>query len=94
MATTITATPQGVEDYQRLFMNLCLAKTLRVRRINDFEANLRGALFVMIIRCLCAFDICFDGLSPSFVPEKNSSWRTSPFGNNCWLCTPSDLVLD
>ena len=51
---------------------LCLAKTLRVRTINDFEANLRGALFVMIIRCLCAFDICFDGLSPSFVPEKNS----------------------
>jgi|HubBroStandDraft_6_1064221.scaffolds.fasta_scaffold07014_7 hypothetical protein len=27
---------------------LCLAKTLRVRRINDFEANLRGALFAMI----------------------------------------------
>jgi hypothetical protein len=27
---------------------LCLAKTLRVRRINDFEANRRGALFAMI----------------------------------------------
>ena len=94
MATTITATPQVVEDYQRLFMNLCLAKTLRVRRINDFEANLRGALFVMIIRCLCAFDICSAGSSPSFAPEKNSSWRTSRFGNNSWLCTPSDLVLD
>ncbi len=27
---------------------LCLAKTLRVRRISDFEANLRCALFDMI----------------------------------------------
>jgi hypothetical protein len=30
----------------------------------------------------------------SFAREKNSSWRTSPFGNNCWLCTQSDLALD
>ena len=27
---------------------LCLAKTLHVRRINDFEANPRCALFAMI----------------------------------------------
>ena len=28
--------------------DVCLAKTLRVRRINDFAANLRCALFAMI----------------------------------------------
>jgi hypothetical protein len=28
--------------------DLCLAKTLRVRRINDLQAHLRGALFAMI----------------------------------------------
>jgi len=32
----------------RPFSTLCLAKTLRVRRINDLEAPLGDALFAMI----------------------------------------------
>ena len=48
----------------------------------------------MIPRCLCAFDICLDGLSPSFAPEKYFSWKTSLFGSNSWLCTQSDHALD
>jgi hypothetical protein len=71
---------------------VCFAKTLRVRRINDLEARLSVALFVMIPRCLYAFHICFDGLSPPVAPEKNFFWRTSPFGNSCWLFTQSGGV--
>jgi hypothetical protein len=38
--------PFGALDSK--WMSVCLAKTLRVRRINDFAANLRCALFAMI----------------------------------------------
>ena len=33
---------------QKALRELCLAKTLRVRRINDLGAHLPGALFAMI----------------------------------------------
>ena len=38
-------------------------------------------------------DIVFIGDS-NRKPEKNSRWRTSPFGTSCWLCTQSDLARD
>jgi hypothetical protein len=39
---------QETRQSEAVSVGLCLAKTLRVRRINNFEANLRGAFLAMI----------------------------------------------
>ena len=75
-------------------MGLCLAIIPCIRRINDLEDNLHSAHSVKILGCLCAFDICSAGSFLPFAREKNSFWRTSPPGNNCWLCMQNDLALE
>jgi hypothetical protein len=74
------------------FILLCLVKTLCTRRMNGDE--LGGRCFDKILAIVTSLRHLLGWVLSIFSAERTSSLKISPSVSNCWLCTPSDLVVD